>query len=95
MHDFLTAINGTGTTLIAMLIAVFLGIWLNNRGLDKLELKVDKLEGKMDARFGAIDARFNRLEEKLDGDLRAVFVAQALQDYRLQLLEKAAQPITR
>jgi len=73
MHEFLAGVSGTATSLVTLLLAVLIGIWLNNRGLDKLETK-------MDARFDKMDVKFDKLSEKLS----SMFADQAVQEYRLQ-----------
>ena len=43
-------------------LAILFGLLLNQRGLDKLEVKVDKLETRMDARFNLVDGRLDRMQ---------------------------------
>jgi hypothetical protein len=93
MHEFWTGVNGSGATLIAMLLAVFIGIWLNNRGLDKLETKFDKLDAKMDAGFASLRSEIHAGFLSVEKSFSEIRVAQAVQEYRLQLMEKS-QPTT-
>ncbi len=80
MHEFVTAMNGTGTTLIAMLLAVFIGIWLNDRGLGKLEKKVDDLT-----------SCFDKLEIFITTEFMQVKIDQAVHEFRIAHLEKGGQ----
>jgi hypothetical protein len=66
MHDFVTAINGTGTTLIIMLLAYLGGIWINQRGVDKLEAQMNARFNTVDAKFNAVEAKFNTVEARFN-----------------------------
>jgi hypothetical protein len=58
MHDAITV----GVPVLAIL----LGILLNQRGLERLESRVDKLETRMDQRFDAVDRRFEGIDRRFD-----------------------------
>lgn len=95
MHEFVTAINGTGTTLILMLLAIFLGIWLNRRDVDQLRTdlsaRIDNGFAKVDARFNAVDARFNAMAARIDRiheDFGHFHHTQGQHDARLDALEE-------
>jgi len=58
MHDSIT--------MSVPVLAILLGILLNQRVLDKLEARVERLETRIDARFNTVDARFLAIEARLD-----------------------------
>jgi hypothetical protein len=54
MHDTITV----GVPVLVIL----LGILLNQRGLERLDLRIDKLEGKMESRFVHMEGRIDRVQ---------------------------------
>jgi hypothetical protein len=54
MHDIVTV----GVPVLAIL----LGILLNQRGLERLDLRIDKLETKMESRFVHMEGRIDRIQ---------------------------------
>jgi hypothetical protein len=58
MHDTITV----GVPVLVIL----LGILLNQRGWERLDLRIDKLEGKMESRFVHMEGRILILEEGID-----------------------------
>ncbi len=46
-------------------LAILFGLLLNQRGLDKLKVKVDKLETRMDVRFNLVNGRLDRMQADL------------------------------
>jgi hypothetical protein len=53
-----------------MLFAYLRGIWVNQRGVDKLEARMDVTFNTMDAKFNAVDARFILLKLELIASMR-------------------------
>jgi hypothetical protein len=54
MHDTITV----GVPVLAIL----LGILLNQRGLERLDLRIDKLETKIESRFVHMEGRIDRIQ---------------------------------
>jgi hypothetical protein len=54
MHDTITV----GVPVLAIL----LGILLNQRGLERLDLRIDKLETKIESRFVHMESRIDRVQ---------------------------------
>ncbi len=66
------------------LLAIFAGIFLNNKQLDKLETRLD-------SRFDRIDRRFDLLEgrmDKMQSDLSQFYMILGKHDARLDSLER-------
>lgn len=82
MHD------GSALSTSVVVLAVVIGIWLNNRGLAKLETRVDKLGDRVDKLEGRFEIRFDKLERFLSAELMQVKINQALHEYRISHLEK-------
>ncbi len=57
MHDVLT--------IGIPLVAIFFGILLSQKGLDRLDGRMDKLESRFDLRFNAVDGRLGRMQSDL------------------------------
>jgi hypothetical protein len=54
MHDTITV----GVPVLVIL----LGILLNQRGLERLDLRIDKLETKIESRFVHMEGRIDRIQ---------------------------------
>jgi hypothetical protein len=84
MHEFWTATNGTGVTLLGVLIALIAGVWINQSGLNRLEARLDKLDAKLDRVINDMHAGFLSVRD----EFIQVKVTQAIHEYRLAELEK-------
>jgi guanylate kinase len=69
MHELFASLSGLAP-LVVMLLAIFAGIFLNQRAVDKLEKRIDDRfndsEKRMDARFDAVDRRFDAVNQRFD-----------------------------
>jgi hypothetical protein len=57
--------HGTITVGVPVLV-ILLGILLNQRGLERLDLRIDKLEANIDSRFAHVESRFVHMEGRID-----------------------------
>ena len=71
MHELVTAINATGTTLILMLFAIFLGIWLNRRDVNQLraDTKGEIAQLRADMNLGRADTKGEIAQLRADMNL--------------------------
>jgi hypothetical protein len=77
MHEFLAGFSSGLAPLMVMLLAIFAGIFLNQRGLDKLEK--------------AMSDRFSRIESQMDitnAELRYFHGVTGELKARVETLEK-------
>jgi hypothetical protein len=85
MHDAITV----GVPVLAIL----LGILLNQRGLEQLKSEMDRRFNAVDQRFNAVDARFNAIDARIDrihADFGNFQRTLGQHDARLDAVEKRA-----
>ncbi len=79
MHETAAIASSVGPTLV-ILIGILFGILYNQRGTDKLELRlntriegiearINRLEAHLEARLDRVEARIDRLEAHVDNRL--------------------------
>ena len=64
MHDAITV----GVPVLAIL----LGILLNQRGIERLDNRMDKMESRIDSRFALLESRIDRIQADLSQFYRSL-----------------------